>query len=861
LAFEADIFTLATAMRDLIATISRFWDTSAEWIRARRGAYVPLEILLRWSCLLCLVALAITLAVKVSWSSEPANAEIGAWSKLAVCLMDVAFFFIAVAVFVIAERRWPKLAFATVPLTLLFVAVSALNYFWLTATGDQIALSVILVGLANPASNLSVAVEEVESQTLVRAGLFAGIGAIGWGALTWPLKRRLRSFKLRPIWLTSAIVGGIGLAALVLFLAGGRTKDPKLKAMSKNVQIALVTASLAEISGSAPAGEKQIDQQQIFVERAEKSGLYNVVFLLLESANFARSSFGDLEANRTPFLAEIAPQGLYAANMRAVMPHSTKSLFSIHCGAYPDMRRTIIEHSEIYPRNCLPQVLQRAGYSTGFFQSAHGEFESRPRLVHNMGFEEYFGREVLHAELTTYINGDDWALLHPAIDWAVEKNRQGPFMLTIFTSLQHISYDFPARYAKPVCKGKKKKQCEENRFNEVYEEITDAFARAFVDELKRVGLAENTIVVLTGDHGEAFGEHGLWIHDNVYYDEGLRIPTIIWFEKLIAPGTVVDEPRSLIDLYPTILSLLNIPYDPATVAGVSLTEQQPAGFKRYFRCWYDSYCQGYVQGNNKVVAVPKDDTYFRFDLDADPEELSPFFEEPELADEIDQLEDWMQSHRELAKGKWTPKRLFAIWDCRKTNGRCKLDPHAFTREAAKGLAGDPQLGLRGSYFKNRKLEGEPQTRRDPVIDFYWPKTAPLKGFPTSDFSIRWEGCIRVEKGETRYIAAGSDDGMAIYIDGKLAVDSRGKHHFRWKTAAEPLAPGIRAITIDYDQRGGEAVAALGWAPSRALNEIPQVVPPDRLIPPGSKQVQCVLPPIEEDKPLEKASKRDQLPSK
>jgi lipoteichoic acid synthase len=47
-----------------------------------------------------------------------------------------------------------------------------------------------------------------------------------------------------------------------------------------------------------------------------------------------------------------------------------------------------------------------------------------------------------------------------------------------------------------------------------------------LEQYKELGLYEETIFVLYGDHGEAFGEHGLYQHDNVAYEEGLRVPLL-----------------------------------------------------------------------------------------------------------------------------------------------------------------------------------------------------------------------------------------------------------------------------------------------------------------------------------------------
>jgi len=79
----------------------------------------------------------------------------------------------------------------------------------------------------------------------------------------------------------------------------------------------------------------------------------------------------------------------------------------------------------------------------------------------------------------------------------------------------------------------------------------------FLDWLKDQGLYEDTVIVLTADHGEEFREHGGWVHGAKLYDELLRVPLIMKGPGL-ARGAIVTRQIGLIDLAPTILDLLGI---------------------------------------------------------------------------------------------------------------------------------------------------------------------------------------------------------------------------------------------------------------------------------------------------------------
>jgi arylsulfatase A-like enzyme len=77
------------------------------------------------------------------------------------------------------------------------------------------------------------------------------------------------------------------------------------------------------------------------------------------------------------------------------------------------------------------------------------------------------------------------------------------------------------------------------------------------DALDRRGLWDRTYVIVTSDHGEAFGEHGIFLHGKGLYDELLRVPLIVAGPG-IPPGLRIAAPVSLTDLFPTLRELLGV---------------------------------------------------------------------------------------------------------------------------------------------------------------------------------------------------------------------------------------------------------------------------------------------------------------
>ncbi len=85
-----------------------------------------------------------------------------------------------------------------------------------------------------------------------------------------------------------------------------------------------------------------------------------------------------------------------------------------------------------------------------------------------------------------------------------------------------------------------------------------------LDRLERDGRLDDTLVVITGDHGEEFMEHGRWGHNSEFHDEQVRVPLVLAGPGV--PGGVVTAPTSHLDVAPTLLGLLGVSNPPADYA-------------------------------------------------------------------------------------------------------------------------------------------------------------------------------------------------------------------------------------------------------------------------------------------------------
>ena len=89
---------------------------------------------------------------------------------------------------------------------------------------------------------------------------------------------------------------------------------------------------------------------------------------------------------------------------------------------------------------------------------------------------------------------------------------------------------------------------------------TDEQVGRLLDHLRHEGLLDHTLVVLTADHGEEFGDHGRWGHTVRLYEELVNVPLVIHYPG--QPAAVESRPVALVDVLPTVLAVLGLPTPP-----------------------------------------------------------------------------------------------------------------------------------------------------------------------------------------------------------------------------------------------------------------------------------------------------------
>jgi len=310
----------------------------------------------------------------------------------------------------------------------------------------------------------------------------------------------------------------------------------------------------------------------------------NVVFIVLESVRASATSiYGKKYGDTTPFLKKLANSSLVAEQAITVVPHTSKSTVAINCGIEPYLGQPIFESTLGIPTTCLPDILEKYGYDTVFFESSTETFENRAALINNIGFNEYLPMETLPKdgfEMVNYFGYEDEIMLTPSKEW-IKKNIN-PFFALYFTGTTHHGYQPPSHF--PI------KQYSTNLdFNSYLNSIRyiDGFIEKLFNQYKSENLYENTIFVIVADHGQGFGEHGLTLHSAIPYKEGLRVPLLIHSKESRSQPNRLAEVTSQKDIVATVLELLGI---SITGGGEGKSLFDKGERVAYSACWYDFEC-------------------------------------------------------------------------------------------------------------------------------------------------------------------------------------------------------------------------------------------------------------------------------
>jgi len=603
-------------------------------------------------------------------------------------LADVSFLLIIEVVLALICYRWPRkwvLRTATI-IAAVVCTWSVMNAGWLIRTGTQILPRVLLPLIRAPLHTLciiGVNLIKMPKATIILLGPCAVALTFFFVVLANPLPpnyNRKRFFR--------RVIVSIIIIIISIIAHGGlsRKGSPQVASLGLHYNChlrAIFSIVISDYRLSVEPERKIPTLDQLKVARKPQQLNHNIVIVILEGIQYQYSSLADKRSNLTPYLLSLAEEGVEFSNARSSLTHTTKALFALLTGCFSSSSQDLAEAVPVLkPYAGIVTILRdKLDYRTAFFQSAMGNFESRPGLVHNLGFNKFWARDDLGDpnSFLGYLACDEFSMLKPITEWIRSDER--PFLLTILCSVTHDPYEVPAWFDTPV------KEPVEERYRQAIR-YTDKFLAALNVELTKLNLTEKTIFCVIGDHGEAFGEHGQSGHALIAFDEVLRIPFCLRAPFLVEPGVKVDEPVSSVDLTPTLLELLGFETEAVGFDGANALGSIPDDRRVYFSGWMQEGPAGFVQGERKFIYNPANRTACFYNIGTDPLELVRMeLPEQQVQRIVDEIVAWRKSTIfQIDQQRSGKKVLFNHWFCRWTNRVCsaKYQPKEHSGAGAQG---------------------------------------------------------------------------------------------------------------------------------------------------------------------------------
>jgi lipoteichoic acid synthase len=515
----------------------------------------------------------------------------------------------------------------------LIVVVSTCAYGYLETTGTTLDYSVVSYYLATPEEATGAVSSESSLfiwMLLAGAALYALFGPLLIFLAASKVRRGsseetaapVRSGMTRGRFIAAGAGAGVGILLFRESLfppsAAGKGRFVSRSPVSNLVATRIEEGEMEE---AASRVSEVADLSRLKFVATPRTRKRHVALIHLESTRYHATTPYNRDLGTMPYLDELSKNSLLVERAYTTTPHTSKAVTSLHAGLYPHPDTDIIESRPGgIPARSLPTLLADHGYKSAWFQSATETFEDRAQHVANFGYDHFAAFEDMDTtgyQMSNYLGYEDDIMLPPSREW-LEENADSPTFVMYLGVTPHHEYRLIDRYGTKKFDRSSTNEMFDRYLNNVY--YDDFWTKNIIEQYKELGLYEDTIFIIYGDHGEAFGEHGVKGHDGVPYEEGLRIPLVIHDPQNFDGGEILREPIQLTDFPPTIADMLGFDVEGGEYPGASFMRPLSEGRALRFSCRPDLVSMARIEGFEKYIYHFGKQPEEYFDLRNDPTE-------------------------------------------------------------------------------------------------------------------------------------------------------------------------------------------------------------------------------------------------
>jgi arylsulfatase A-like enzyme len=389
----------------------------------------------------------------------------------------------------------------------------------------------------------------------------------------------------------------------------------------------------------------------------------NILLVLLDAASPSRMSCYGYEKETTPVIDRIADEGILFTKGYAQASWTVPSVASLFTSTHPITHKVWSRDRVLTDKAfTLAEALKKKGFTTialtatSSASSLHNLFQG---FDHQKELYKLDPKELQSGKRLGVVWAEDF--VSPAIDCIRQYGNQKFFMYLHYIQ-PHTPYNPPAPFAdtaikeysgsikprRPIAPNFMEKdalnQDDVNFIGAMYDanlEYVDFQLGKILDFFKTSALYENTVIIITSDHGEAFLEHGDFGHSSSLYEEEIHIPLIVKFPgRCNLKGKRMDSLVQSIDIMPTLLDILGTGGRTKNLQGKSLIPLISGLEREVNKFVFASLSKAFAEAETKADSLS--DGRFKllstseermlFDLDKDPgETVNIFFDHPILA--------------------------------------------------------------------------------------------------------------------------------------------------------------------------------------------------------------------------------------